>query len=73
VVSIGTDYTKPLFYAQVVFLQIKKDIKNVFPLEIMEGVSLIYRGQPKGVKPKTRDRKLRSVYWKGALKQTGVK
>jgi hypothetical protein len=34
------------------------------------GVSITERSQPNGVKPKMRERKLRSVvYWKGVLKQ----
>jgi len=34
-----------------------------------EGVSIIERSQPNGVKPKMRQRKLRSsVNWQGALK-----
>jgi hypothetical protein len=32
-------------------------------------VGVIGHDQPKGVKPKMRGRKLRSVYWQGALKQ----
>jgi hypothetical protein len=37
------------------------------------GFSIVERSQPKGVKPKMRGRKLRCVYWKGALKQKGLK
>jgi hypothetical protein len=37
-------------------------------------ISVIDRLQPKGIKPKMRERKLRSgVNWQGALKQEGVK
>ena len=42
----------------------------------MEWVEVIVmeRSQRKGVKPKTRRRKLKSVHWQGALKQKkGVK
>jgi hypothetical protein len=36
-------------------------------------VSVTERSQPKGVKPKMRERKLRSgVYWQGELKQKGA-
>jgi len=34
---------------------------------------VIEGSQPKGVQPKVRERKLRSVNWQGALKQKGVK
>jgi hypothetical protein len=38
------------------------------------GVSIIEFSQSKGIKPKMRERKLRSgVNWQGALKQNGIK
>jgi len=38
-----------------------------------QGVSVIEHSQPKGIKPKMRGCKLRSVNWQGALKQKDEK
>jgi hypothetical protein len=45
----------------------------IFPSEI-RGKELTERSKPEGVKPKMRERKLRSdVNWQGSLKQKGLK
>ena len=49
-----------------------KTIRNKMMEQV--GVSVIVCSQTKGIKPKFRGRKLRSVvYWQGALKQEDMK
>ena len=76
--NANADHMQALFYALTAFLKkwasIKKGINEEQHFCQKYGFSVIEYSQPKGVKPRMRERKFISdVNWQGALKQKGVK